>query len=666
MKTKSLTITIAGMVLFLAFPFLAAAAEFSIKEKNGIPYLEQNQMPYFTWFLKTSREELDLAGAWKFKPDPQDLGAKQEYFKPGFSDADWQSLKVPSDWTKLPELKSYQGASWYRKTFTAPSQWRKNFNRLELDGVAHKCKIWINGKLVGEHNGGFSRFSFDVSGLIIYGAENQITVLVDNRRGYTDVPPMLWKNDRLGWWEYGGIGREIKLVSSLPQTVSKIEVSAEPSENSQGLLSVRGLIYNSGKESAGLIADIALKDIGSGKILFKDTHAPIMIDKNDLQSFYFRTQLKDIKPWSPDAPNLYLLTVMITGPYGMEEDSLEVGFRKFEVRGNLLFLNGKRYYIRGLNRHEDDPDTGFYQSDARLAEDMGLLKDLHVNHIRPGHYPNDPRLLALCDRRGITITEEIPLYQAGTGWEKWLESAVSKGKAKVGGPTAEGWKAIRQIQDPELVANASLQIAEMIERDRNHPSVLIWSIGNENLTIASGVARTTYEKLYALCKDLDPARPVTVALLTAPVLSPALERTAEITDIISINEYYGWYFGKVEQAGKFFDALHKKYPDKPVIISEFGADTVLGRHEPAGAEQKFSEEYQVKMIIGTWEQIAARDWISGGMPWTLADFRCGWWGEDHPGPFMNLKGITDYQRHKKLAYSRLQEFYKNLQQTKAE
>jgi len=657
---------IAALTL-MVLPSLVLSSNFSIKEKNGIPYLEQNNLPYFTWFLKTSREELDLAGPWKFKPDPEDQGAEKKYFKPGFSDHDWLSIKVPSDWTKLPELKSYQGACWYRKIFTPPSQWDKRFNRLELDGVAHKCKIWINGKLVGEHNGGFSRFSFDVSGLVNYGAENQVTVLVDNRRNYADVPPMLWKNDRLGWWEYGGIARQVKLVSSLPQTVSKIEVTAEPLENSQGLLSVRGLIYNSGKENAGMIVDISLKDINTGKVLFKDTHAPIVIDKNDLQSFSFSTRLKDITPWSPDAPNLYLLIVMVTGPYGIEEDSLEVGFRKFEVRGNQLFLNGKRYYIRGLNRHEDDPETGFYQSDARLAEDMGLLKDLHVNHLRPGHYPNDPRWLVLCDRRGITITEEIPLFQAGTGWEKWLESAFTKGsKAKVSAPTSEGWKAIKQIQDPELVTNASQQIAEMIERDRNHPSVIIWSIGNENLTIATSVARKTFQQLYALCKKLDPLRPVTFALLTSPVLSPALERTADIADIISINEYYGWYFGKVEQAGFFFDAVHKKYPNKPVIISEFGADTVYGRHDPEGAEKKLSEEYQVKMIIGTWEQIAERDWLSGGMPWSLANFRCGWWGPDYVGPNMNLKGVTDYQRRKKLAYSKLQELYENLQQTKAE
>jgi beta-glucuronidase len=659
-------IFMAAGLLVLALPWLAYPADFSIKDKNGIPYLEQNGMPYFTWFLKTSREELDLAGPWKFKPDPKDIGEQEEFFSPYRNDSDWMKIKIPSDWTKLPELKDYQGAAWYRKTFTPPTEWGKKFNRLEMDGVAHKCKIWINGKLVGGHNGGFTRFSFDVSGLLNYGAENQVTILVDNRRNYTDVPPFLWKNDRLGWWEYGGIAREVKLVSSLPHTVAKLQVGAEPGADGSGDLAVKGLIFSFDKEAAGLIADLVLRDINTGKVLYKETHAPIRIEGHDLASFSFSARVKNIAAWSPENPNLYLLSVVVTGPYGIEENSLEIGFRKFEVRGNQLFLNGKRYYIRGLNRHEDDPETGFYQSDARLDEDMGLLKDLHVNHIRPAHYPNDPRWLALCDRRGITVTEEIPLFQAGTGWEKWLEGLIANaGKAKVGGPTREGMKAIKQIQDPKLIENASQTIAEMIERDRNHPSVIIWSIGNENLTIATSIARNTFQQLYALCKRLDPARPVTFALLIAPVLSPALEKTADIADIISINEYYGWYFGKVEQAGKFFDAVHKNYPNKPVIISEFGADTVYGRRDNSAAPQKLSEEYQVKLIMGTWEQILQRDWISGGMPWSLAEFRCGWWGPDYVGPNMNLKGITDYQRHKKLIYSKLKEFYQDLERAKA-
>jgi len=217
-------------------------------------------------------------------------------------------------------------------------------------------------------------------------------------------------------------------------------------------------------------------------------------------------------------------------------------------------------------------------------------------------------------------------------------------------------KALGQIANPELVENALRTLAEMIERDRNHPSVIIWSIGNENLTLFFKTARKTYQELYQLAKKLDPSRAVTFALLTSPYLSPAFERSADLADIISVNEYYGWYFGKISGAGRFFDRLHKKYPDKPVVVSEFGAGAVLGWRDPK-AEKKFSEDYQARLLRETWEQILEREWIVGGMPWVFADFRCGWFGDEHPVPGMNLKGIVDYERRKKLSYQSLQEFY---------
>jgi len=646
-----------NFVLLTLGPSLLGAADFSIREKGGLSYLEENGIPYFGWFLKTSREEIDFGGDWKFLADPSDQGEALNYFSESFNDADWQTTKVPSDWTKLPGLENYQGASWYRKSFKVPKEWRGKFNRLEMDGVQHQGKIWINGRLVGEHRGGFSQFSFDVTGFLKSGGNNQITILVDNRRGLYDVPPMLSPGDRLGWWESGGICRKVKLISSFPQTLVKVEVEAEPVEGDQGNLLVRGLIYNAGKESAGMVMDLGL-DGFAGLPLLEQSLSPIVVKAGAIEAFAFSAKVSEIKSWSPDEPNLYQLKIKLSGPLGTEENELEIGFRKFEVRGSKLYLNGDPYYIRGLNRHEDDPETGFYQSEERMREDIALIKELGVNHIRPAHYPNDPRWLSVCDRRGITLTEEIPLYQASTGWTKAIDSITDPGKDTRGIKIQLG-VSLNQIKNQELRKNAQLALAEMIERDRNHPSIIIWSIGNENLTIAFGGARQTYQELYDLSKKLDPARPVTFALLTSPGLSPALERTAQISDLISVNEYYGWYFGKISGAGKFFDRLHKKYPDKPMIISEFGADTVLGRRDPT-AQEKYSEEYQVRLLMETWDQMLERDFISGGMPWALADFRCGKWGAKHQVPYMNLKGLLTYDRKKKLSYSRIQELYQQL------
>jgi len=648
------------LVIFF-LPYLLAGKDFAIKEKKGIFYLEENGIPYFGWFLKTSRAQLELSGKWRFKPDPQEQGLAQKFYLANFDDSGWELIEVPSDWTKLkPELAEYQGICWYRKKFFVPREWQERFNRLELDGVVQKCQIWINGKPAGKHNRGYTRFSFDVSNLLKYGEENQITVMVDNRRSTNDVPPRLWKNDRLGWWEAGGIAREVKLVSSFPQTLVKLEVRAEPENQNSGELEIRGLIFNAREESAGVMMELELTDPATEEILMKKTLAPIMIDACSVEGFEYTARFYQVNSWSPDSPYLYLLTARLTGPFGVEENSLEVGFRKFEVRGSRIYLNGKPYYLRGLNRHEDDPETGFYQTDERMLEDIRLIKALGVNHLRPAHYPPDPGWLILCDRFGITITEEIPLYQAGMGVINWLEALLLKPSEKAGWLQPWELKAIRQITEPELVENALLTLAEMIERDRNHPSIIIWSIGNENLTLFFNYARKTYQELYQLAKKLDPSRPVTFALLTSPYLSPAFEQSADLAEIISVNEYYGWYFGKISGAGRFFDRLHKKYPDKPIVVSEFGAGAVPGWRDPK-AEKKFSEDYQARLLKETWEQILEREWIVGGMPWVFADFRCGWFGKEHPVPGMNLKGIVDYHRQKKLGYDQLKQIYQRIE-----
>jgi beta-galactosidase len=222
---------------------------------------------------------------------------------------------------------------------------------------------------------------------------------------------------------------------------------------------------------------------------------------------------------------------------------------------------------------------------------------------------------------------------------------------------------LRQQSDPQLIANAIQEELEAIERDRNHPSLALWSVGNENMTLSFfRDSRALHRQVIAAVRRFDPSRLVTFAVITAPTLSPRFEGVADLADVISVNEYFGWYFGKMEQVGPYFDRIHRKWPNKPVLISEFGADAIPGKHAPAGAEpEKFTEEYQVKMLTHTWAEIQKRDFIVGGMLWAFADFRCGWSGRMHPTFHMNEKGVVTYQREKKPGYEALKRIYQEIE-----
>jgi len=254
------------------------------------------------------------------------------------------------------------------------------------------------------------------------------------------------------------------------------------------------------------------------------------------------------------------------------------------------------------------------------------------------------RWLDACDREGILLLEEIPLYQAGWGVKSL--SATTKNR---------------------LYTEAARQLIEMIERDRNHPSIVMWSIGNECLTPYPSI-RQLYKRLYSMSKRFDHGRPVTFAIFIAPYpLSPTLDISAGIADVISVNEYYGWYFNEPEQVGGLLDAVHRKWPDKPVIVSEFGAGSVKGlsggKLYPGGlgSRRDYSEAYQAHLYEAQFRYILKRPFVVGTIPWVFADFR----EEKMPNkpiPNMDLKGFVTYHREKKKAYDVVKTVYRGIKQ----
>ncbi len=637
MKVKSLCVLIAVCVSTSLQAGSAYGLE--IREAQGVPVLWEQGMPYFTRFTRSDHEKLSLAGTWKFMPDPGDAGEDKGWHKPGLDDSDWHDLPVPGSWNAAKEQwLYYQGAGWYRSRFHVPSSMQGRFNRLVLDGVAYHAVLFLNGRELARHHGGFSRWCVDVSGDLVYGGENVLVIRVSNQRDFHSLPALKHEGAKLGWWFYGGINREPLLDSGPRISAAKLATDTDHRGEIEGDL----VIYNSGTADADAEVEVWVSDL-SGRRLQHLAREPLKVAGKGVSVVRFGGRVDGVKPWSPKEPgNRYLLEVSVKGPGGSERQSVEIGFRKFEFRNGQAFLNDRPIFLRGINRHEDFPGAGPVQSDYWIERDIELLHDLHVNFMRPAHYPHDPRWLDACDREGILITHEIPFYQLG---------ASIKGR--------------KAMQGERLINNARQQLIETIERDRNHPCVVMWSVGNENRTWLRWV-KEFHAKLIETAKEFDPVRPVTFAISTDWFLSPYHEITAELADALFINEYYGWYFGEAHGIGDYLEKAHRKWPEKPIVVSEFGAGAsplVDGEKTYSiGMKKKdFTEEYQAELHRVQYDEILSKDFVTGTMPWILADFR-----DDkrplNPVPDFNLKGLVTYDREKKEAFQVVADRYRAIEQ----
>jgi len=467
---------------------------------------------------------------------------------------------------------------------------------------------------------------------------------VDNRRVYDALPALKTEGGNLGWWFYGGIHR-VAMIESAPQTtLAKLAVDTDY----EGGIKGEAVLYcyqadkKRGVDTSEVEVAVALKDL-SGNVVKELKRLTARVGATGMEPLRFSDKVEGIKPWSPATPeNRYLLEITVSGEDASETQAVEIGFRTFEFRGLHPYLNGKKIFLRGINRHEDFPESGPVLTDSRIEEDMALLHELRVNFMRPAHYPNDPRWLDACDKEGILITHEIPFYQLG---------ASSKGR--------------KAVKGERLFNDAARHMIEMVERDRNHPSVVMWSVGNENHTFLPHVKKL-HQRLIEITKRFDPERPVTFAISSAPVLTTLTDITAELADVLFLNEYFGWYHSKSTDLGKFLDQCHKKWPDKPMVISEFGAGAAadvdgVAKYNIGAVSKTFTYEYQEAHHRTTMEQILARDYICGTMPWIFADFRDDK-RPDNPVIDFNLKGILTYDRQKKKSFYVFAEAYEKLEE----
>lgn len=561
------------------------------------------------------RVTMSLDGTWQAIVDPYEAGMGMHVYqnrkpasKSDLVEYDFDKspvLNVPGDWnSQRSDLLFYEGALWYKKSFA----WQKHAGKrvfLYFGAANYTAKVYLNGKELGTHEGGYTPFDFEVTDALADG-DNFVVVEVNNTRQAEGVPGI-----NTDWWNYGGLTRDVSLIE-VPETfIENFGVQLAHGSQSQ----IQAWVQVNAATGAQTKAQVTLE------IPEAQVSKTAKTDANGRAEFRFPAKLQ---LWSPENPKLYTVTIRS----GDDSVSDEIGFRTVEVQGTKILLNGKPIFLRGMSMHDEAPFRGgraYSEEDERTL--LGWAKELGCNFLRLAHYPHNENAPRLADRMGILLWEEIPVYW-NISWE-----------------------------NPATLANAEEQMRELIARDHNRASLILLSLSNET---PNTPARVEFlRKFAAFTREQDATRLITSALNTADRSQPGVmslsDPVGDFLDVLGINEYIGWYWGAPESA----DGLKWNITwQKPVIMSEFGAEAVAGYH--ADAETRFSEEYQVRVYEHQLPMLKTMPMLAGMSPWVLMDFRSP--RRMLPGvqDYYNRKGLISDRGEKKKAFFVLQKFYKEM------
>ncbi len=575
-----------------------------------------------------NRSTTSLSGQWNYIVDPYENGfynyryqpfedqqspGKGAYFtnaKPSdktelveydFDKSD--TITVPGDWnTQKEKLFYYEGTVWYKKSFDYQKSKATNRVFVYFEAANYQADVYLNGKKLGKHVGGFTPFNVEATHLL-KEKDNFLVVKVDNKRKKEAVPTL-----NTDWWNYGGLTRDVKLVETSDNFIQDYSIQLDPNDKNK----ISGYVALNGRGSAGTKIRITIPDLKLNEEIVTDSSGKAMIN----------LQHKKIQYWSTENPYLYTVTIKTE----KDEVTDQIGFRTIKTKGQDILLNDKPIFLRGISIHEESPAR---HGRANTAEDAQQLltwaKELGCNYVRLAHYPHNEHMARLADKMGILVWEEIPVY--------WTIS----------------W------DNTETYRNAEDQLTSMICRDKNRASVIIWSMANETPT--SDLRNIFLGKLAAKTRSIDPTRLISAALEQSslpgnPNVKIINDPFAHVADILSFNQYIGWYDGL---PSKCKDIRWQIDQNKPVIVSEFGADAKFGFH--ADTLTRFSEEYQEYLYKETLAMLSTIPQLRGISPWILVDFRSprralpgiqdGW----------NRKGLISDDGKKKKAFYVLQKFY---------
>ncbi len=611
-------ILIIVMAMICMFAVQVGAQSFKRAEPKDIAlFPQQNEF----------RNVQNISGIWKFQKDSLAAG-ETENWQNGLPKS--RDIAVPGSWNEqFTDSRDYLGLAWYEKDVFIPDSWKGQTVYIRVGSASYAAKVYVNGKLVGQHEGGQLPFAFGISSDIKWNELNRISIQIENILKPSRVPTgglasggffQSFPSANFDFFPYAGLNRDVWLYTLQPNANIQDVTLNTGFENTTGSVHVK--VNVEGKASGGKVSISGNNQKYESEFELKNGVAEMDV------------KIPNVRLWSTEDPFLYIVEVSIRNSKKVVDSyALETGVRTFTATDKQLLLNGKPIFLKGFGKHEDFPIFGKGTALPVMIKDYSLLKWVGANSYRTSHYPYDEEYMNMADRNGILIIDEIPavgLYFQGD---------------------PEELKA-RQVMCKQYVH-------ELIARDKNHPSVVMWNIANEptppNLSISSmspsNVKKVDpqsvalFTELFDLVKELDPGRLRTlVGVMGGPVEWLAL------ADVVCINRYWGWYTnpGDIKTGAKMLstelDELYSKLK-KPIIITEFGADTYPGMH--ADQSEMFTEEYQRDFIKAYLDVADSKDFVAGMHVWAFADFKTGQGIIRFGG--MNYKGVFTRDRKPKMA-----------------
>ena len=589
-----------------------------------------------------SRVVMNLNGVWKFMID-----RKVEAVNPAEPLPAEEVMAVPAsfnDQTVTKEIREHSGYTWYEREFKVANPLMKERIVLRFGSATHEAWVYVNGREVTHHKGGFTPFEVEIGEFLEQGT-NRLTVRLSNLLDYTTLPVGNYSEHRdedgnlirkvdenFDFFNYAGLHRPVHLYTTPKDYIKDISIAPEVDLDKRRA-DVKVDVKTAGDFDEVLVTIIDEEGNEAGR--GSGNTVSVAID--------------DVALWQPlDA---YLYTAKVEGIKGGETTDVyeeQFGVRKVEIAGGKFLINGEPFYFKGFGKHEDTYVNGRGLNEAYNVLDINLMKKMGANSFRTSHYPYSDEMMRLCDREGIVVIDETPAVGLFGSFSFDLSILENGGDSK-----DDTWEVMNTSDAHEQV------IRELIDRDKNHPSVVMWSISNEAATYANG-AHEYFEPLFNLARELDPQkRPLTNVYIM--MATPESDQCSDLLDVIALNRYYGWYLdtGDLKTAEaktrKELLAWQAKYPDKPIMYTEYGADTVAGFHSPYG--EPFSEEYQedyYRMNSKVFDEI---DNFVGEQLWNFADFQTKFGINRVQG---NKKGVFTREREPKMTARYLSERWNSI------
>lgn len=562
-----------------------------------------------------------LDGEWLFRTDPEDAGLRNNWFAANAAANDWLTVIVPHTWQAHSTFTEYRGVAWYRRNFDIPERWTGSAIRIEFAAVFHTATVWVNGQLAGEHaRKGYTAFTFDISHLVHVGKPNSLAVRVDNSFDLHMLP----RGRSSDFPHDGGIFRPVQLLITPELFIEQLDVDALPDFGSrQAQLAIVAHCRKISPKTGLARASFRVIEEDTGLEVFANPNAGIFsIAPRSAHSLTVSATLANPKLWHFDHPHLYRLEFVLSDTHESHLFSTTFGVRSFEVKDGALHLNGERVRLMGVERMGgSNPEFGMAEPKSWIVHDHNDLKHLNCVFTRV-HWPQDSRVFDYCDRHGILIQSEIPAW----GWETFKGMATEP--------------------DADILENGIEQLREMIARDRNHPSLVIWGLCNE----VGGQLPAAYQfakRLLAEAKKLDPHRLCSYA-------SNSLEKTPEndvagLMGLIEMNEYVGtWSPGNLETMSKYLDAVHSAFPDKPVVISEYGYCACV-------PDRPEDDARRIEILRSHDAVLRSKDFAAGAIFFCYNDYRSQVGFSGVGALQQNIHGVVDVFGARKPSFESLRE-----------